>query len=87
MTVPDNTDVQTRVLELHPDLKSWDHLVGIWTVSGDATGTIKYEWTEGRFFLVQHANKAERDAHINSGMESGLQTSLDLLEQVAISLG
>jgi hypothetical protein len=30
--------------------------------------------------------EGHRDAHINSGMESGLQAALDLLEQVAISL-
>lgn len=37
--------------------------------------------------LVQHASKANRDAHIASGMEDGLQDALDLLEQVAASLG
>jgi len=36
--------------------------------------------------LVQHTSKEFRDAHINSGMEDGLQEALDLLEQVAISL-
>jgi hypothetical protein len=37
----------------NPDLKSLDRIVGTWKVSGDASGTIKYEWTEGRFFLEQ----------------------------------
>ena len=36
--------------------------------------------------LVQHKTQADRDAHINSGMEAGLQDALDLWEQVAISL-
>jgi uncharacterized protein YndB with AHSA1/START domain len=36
--------------------------------------------------LVRHANKDDRDGHINSGMEGGLQESLDHLEQVAIGL-
>jgi hypothetical protein len=36
--------------------------------------------------LVQHSSKEHRDGHINSGMETGLQESLDLLEQVAVSL-
>jgi uncharacterized protein YndB with AHSA1/START domain len=36
--------------------------------------------------LVEHASKEGRDAHINSGMEDGLQTALDLLEQVAVGL-
>jgi hypothetical protein len=36
--------------------------------------------------LVQHTSKEDRDAHIDSGMEAGLQDALDLLEQVAVSL-
>jgi hypothetical protein len=36
--------------------------------------------------LVQHRNQEERDAHLNSGMEAGMQESMDRLEQVAISL-
>ncbi len=36
------------------DLSSLNRLVGTWEVSGDATGTIEYEWTEGGFFLLQH---------------------------------
>jgi uncharacterized protein YndB with AHSA1/START domain len=36
--------------------------------------------------LVQHENQEHRDAHINSGMEAGMQDAMDLLEQVAISL-
>jgi hypothetical protein len=38
----------------HPDLKLLDRLVGTWRVSGGAEGTIRYEWMEGGFFLVQH---------------------------------
>lgn len=36
--------------------------------------------------LVQHSSQEHRDAHINSGMEGGLQEALDHLEQVARSL-
>jgi len=36
--------------------------------------------------LVQHQEQAHRDAHINSGMEDGMQDAYDLLEQVAVSL-
>ncbi len=36
--------------------------------------------------LVQHTTKEHRHAHITSGMEPGMNESLDLLEQVAISL-
>ena len=36
--------------------------------------------------LVQHEKKEHRDAHVNSGMEAGMQDAMDLLEDVAISL-
>ncbi len=36
--------------------------------------------------LVEHPTKEGRDAHIESGMEAGMQDALDLLEEVAISL-
>jgi hypothetical protein len=29
-------------------------LVGTWTVTGEAEGTVRYEWMPGRFFLLQH---------------------------------
>jgi hypothetical protein len=35
---------------------------------------------------VQHERKEARDAHIESGMEDGLQDAMDLLEEVAASL-
>jgi uncharacterized protein YndB with AHSA1/START domain len=37
--------------------------------------------------LVQAPSKEVRDAIIDSGMEAGMQDAMDLLEQVAISLG
>jgi len=37
--------------------------------------------------LVQHSNKLFRDMHVESGMEDGLQDALDLLEEIAVSLG
>jgi uncharacterized protein YndB with AHSA1/START domain len=36
--------------------------------------------------LVQHTSKQHRDAHIDSGMEAGMQESMDRLEQVAARL-
>jgi len=36
--------------------------------------------------LVQHGSKEARDAHIGSGMETGMRKALDLLEKVAVSL-
>ena len=37
--------------------------------------------------LVEHPTKEGRDAHIDSRMEAGMQDAMDLLEQVAVSLG
>ena len=37
--------------------------------------------------LVQAKSRMSRDAIIESGMEDGLQDALELLEQVAVSLG
>jgi enolase len=45
---------------------------------------------EGRttlMLLVQTTSKEERDAIMSSGMEVGMQEQLELLEQVASSLG
>ncbi|MDO8187479.1 SRPBCC family protein [Conexibacter sp. JD483] len=36
--------------------------------------------------LIDHDSKEARDGHINSGMEGGMQESMDRLEQVARSL-
>ncbi len=40
----------------NPDLKTLDRLVGTWTVSGEAEGTVTYEWVDGGFFLFQHVD-------------------------------
>lgn len=36
--------------------------------------------------LVEHRDQAGRDAHINSGMEAGMQEAMDALERVAAAL-
>jgi hypothetical protein len=36
--------------------------------------------------LVDHANQENRDAHINSGMEGGMNEAMDHLEEVARAL-
>lgn len=38
----------------NPDLRRLDRLVGTWQISGDATGQVRYEWTPGGYFLMQH---------------------------------
>jgi uncharacterized protein YndB with AHSA1/START domain len=73
--VPDERLVTTEVYEAMPE--------------GEALDTLTLTEADGRTtitLLVQHASKADRDAHVESGMEAGLQDALDLLEQVAVSL-
>jgi uncharacterized protein YndB with AHSA1/START domain len=73
--VPNERLVSTEVYEGFPDAQALDTLT-LTEANGRTTLTI----------LVQHASKEHRDAHIESGMEAGLQDALDLLEQVATSL-
>jgi uncharacterized protein YndB with AHSA1/START domain len=73
--VPNERIVSTEIYEGMPD--------------GEALNTITLTEVDGRTLLtilVQHSSKEHRDAHIESGMEDGLQDALDLMEQVAVSL-
>lgn len=36
--------------------------------------------------LVEHSSREARDFHVSSGMEDGLQETLDHLEEVAVEL-
>ena len=73
--VPNERIVSTEVFEGFPEGEA----VNLLTLTGTG-GRTKLE------ILVQHQTKEHRDAHINSGMEAGLQDALDLLEEVANSL-
>jgi uncharacterized protein YndB with AHSA1/START domain len=73
--VPNERIVHTEVYEGMPEAQAVD--------------TVTFTESDGRTtvtILVQHSSKQHRDAHIESGMEAGLQDALDLLEQVAASL-
>jgi uncharacterized protein YndB with AHSA1/START domain len=73
--VPNERIVSTEVFEGMPD--------------AEAVNTMTLTEADGRTtleILVQHSSKEHRDAHIESGMEAGMQDAMDLLEQVAISL-
>ncbi len=67
--------VATDVFEAMPEAEALDTLT-LAEQDGRTTLTL----------LVQHKTRENRDAHINSGMEGGMQESLDKLEQVAKSL-
>ena len=73
--VPNERIVSTEVFEGMPGAEAVDTLT-LTEKAGRTTLSV----------LVQHQTKEHRDAHIESGMESGMQDALDLLEQVAISL-
>ena len=73
--VPRERIVSTEVYEGFPDAEALNILT-LTEVGGRTTVEV----------LVQHELKEHRDAHIESGMEEGLQDALDLLEQVAVSL-
>jgi uncharacterized protein YndB with AHSA1/START domain len=73
--VPHERIVSTEVFEGYPDAQ--------------AVSTATFTEQDGRTtltLLVDHPSKETRDAHINSGMEQGMQESMDHLEQVAVSL-
>jgi uncharacterized protein YndB with AHSA1/START domain len=67
--------VSTEVYEAVPDAAALD--------------TVTFEERDGGTLLtilVEHQRKEHRDAHVESGMEEGLQDALDLLERVAREL-
>ena len=68
--------VQTEVFEGMPEAGAVDTIAFV-ELDG---GRTRME------MLVQHEKPEHRDAHINSGMEGGMQESMDLLEEVARSL-
>jgi hypothetical protein len=60
ITMSDNgaigNEQMTQQAQPNRDLQILGRLVGTWTVSGEAEGTVTYEWTEGGFFLLQHVD-------------------------------
>ena len=73
--VPNERIVHTEVFEGAPGAGALTTLT-FTEANGQTTVTI----------LVEHANEPDRDMHIGSGMEAGMQDAMDLLEEVAISL-
>ena len=76
--VPNERLVSTEVYEGIPDAETHAALDTMTLTEDEGRTTVS--------ILVEHKSKADRDAHIESGMEAGLQDAMDLLEQLAISL-
>jgi uncharacterized protein YndB with AHSA1/START domain len=74
--VPDERIVSTEVFEGMPDAPALDTTT-FTEVDGRTTVSI----------LVQHTSRGHRDAHLESGMEDGLQDAMALLDEVVASLG
>jgi len=45
-------------------LRALDRLTGTWRLSGDAEGTVRFEWLDGRFFLLQHVDLVHDGRHV-----------------------
>ena len=73
--VPDERIVSTEIYEGMPDAEALN-TVTLTEADGRTTMTV----------LVEHMSQEPRDAHIESGMEAGMQDAYDLLEEVAVSL-
>jgi uncharacterized protein YndB with AHSA1/START domain len=76
--VPNERLVSTEVYEGIPDAEEHAALDTLTLTESDGRTTL--------MVLVEHPTKEGRDAHINSGMEAGMQDAMDLLEEVAVSL-
>jgi hypothetical protein len=91
----DNLTAQTaqEPLEPDPDLQALDRLVGTWEVSGGARGTARYEWMDGRFFLIQHVDLEQYGQRIRGieiiGHERpfGAETSEDIKSRFYDNMG
>jgi uncharacterized protein YndB with AHSA1/START domain len=80
--VPNERVVSTEIYEGLPE--------GVSEEDAATVNSATFTEADGRTtltLLIQAQNKISRDAIIDSGMEAGLQDALDLLEEVAVSLG
>ena len=62
------TNIEQRTPRPNPDLKSLERLVGTWQVSGGTEGTVRFEWMEGDFFLMQHVDLEQYEQQVK-GLE------------------
>ena len=64
----DETTYEQQPAEPSDAVRALDRLVGIWRVTGGAVGTVRYEWLEGGFFLLQHV-ELDHGGHEIRGLE------------------
>jgi uncharacterized protein YndB with AHSA1/START domain len=76
--VPGRRLVSTEVFEGIPDAEEHASLNTMTLTESDGRTAVEV--------LVEHKTKEDRDAHVNSGMEGGMQEAYDLLEEVSRSL-
>lgn len=62
------TEKATQPRQPDSAVRALDRLVGTWTISGDATGTVTYRWLSGGHFLVQEG-ELELFGHHNTFTE------------------
>jgi uncharacterized protein YndB with AHSA1/START domain len=70
--VPNERLVRTEIYEAAPDAPA----LGTTTFAASGDGTLLT-------ILVEHERQEHRDAHIQSGMEDGLQDALDLVDELS----
>jgi uncharacterized protein YndB with AHSA1/START domain len=70
--------VNTEIFEGIPDPDEHSGLITVTFTEKDGQTSVE--------MLCEYRDETDRDAVINSGMESGMQKSMDALEKVAVSL-
>ena len=59
----DNTRAGTpaRPASPNPDLKSFERLIGTWSVSGESQGTVRYDLRQGRYVRIYKVCSQQSD--------------------------
>lgn len=64
MSIDTTTTADTEMPTPSKRVRALDRLVGTWNVTGGAEGTVRYEWMQGGYFLVQHVELEQVGQHI-----------------------
>ncbi|MFD6098814.1 hypothetical protein ACFVWN_15565 [Nocardiopsis flavescens] len=68
MQPPNEEDDMDEDIRPSAAVTALERLVGTWEVTGGAAGTVRYEWMEGGFFLLQHVELEQFGAPV-TGLE------------------